>query len=204
MIETVAGLIEAVREHMGLIIAVVFVAAALEAVFGLGVIVPGETALVLAGVALGPEPILAVAALAGAAGAFTGDHVGFLVGRKVGPRLAQSRMVRRLGEEKWHRATALMQRRGFWVIVTARLLPGVRTLVAAAAGASPMRYARFVVAAVIASVLWACLWLLGGALVGSAFSHAMDSVALPLLVGVVVVVGLALVVRRMRRRSQQA
>ncbi len=196
--DVVPGLVETAREHVALMIGLVFVAAALEAMLGFGVVIPGETALVLVGASLGMEPMLMVAIVSGAGGAFVGDHVGFLVGRSIGPRLGRSRVVRRVGTDKWDRACALMRRRGFRVIVVARLLPGVRTFVAAAAGASRLRYACFVVAAAVAAALWSTLWLAGGALAGQAFSYV--AVPVPVWVGVAVLIVAVLTVRWLRAR----
>lgn len=50
-----------------------------------------------------------------------------------------------------------------WVVIVARLLPGVRTFVSAAAGASTMRYGRFAASCGIAAVAWATIWVVGGA-----------------------------------------
>ncbi|GAB4003513.1 hypothetical protein GCM10029992_45510 [Glycomyces albus] len=82
----------------------------------------------------------------------------------------------------------------------ARLLPGVRTLVAAAAGASRMRYARFASATAVASLVWSLLWVLGGAWLGSALLRLADGSAVIVLA---VAVGLAVgfVVHRRRRRA---
>ena len=61
--DVVPGLVETAREHVALMIGLVFVAAALEAMLGFGVVIPGETALVLVGASLGMEPMLEPAAL---------------------------------------------------------------------------------------------------------------------------------------------
>ena len=54
----------------------------IDAALGVGAILPGETGIVLAAMALADSPLhVALAVVAAAAGAFLGDHIGFAVGR---------------------------------------------------------------------------------------------------------------------------
>lgn len=187
--------------HGAAVLALVFIAAAVEAAFGLGALVPAETAIVLAAVVLARSPLLIAAVTAAAAGAFVGDHLGFAVGRRLGSGIADTRAVRRIGPDRWLAATDFVERRGTVVMVVARLLPGVRTVVAAAAGASRMRYSRFALAAGIAAIAWSSLWVLGGAALGSAFLAFADRAALPAAVGAAAATAGFLLIRRMRIRT---
>lgn len=162
---TVLSALEAVEPVVVLVMAL---AAGLEAAFGIGVVVPGETVVAVGAAVLGRGFILPVAWLAVAAGAFAGDQVGYFLGHRYGTAVAESWPVRQLGRDRWERAARLVRRGSFWVVVVARLLPGVRTLVSAAAGAAGVRYARFALADAVASTLWAAVWVLGGAAVGEA------------------------------------
>jgi membrane-associated protein len=66
---------------------VVFALPALEASTLLGIVVPGELALLCGGLAHQGRVPLGAAVVAGAAGAVVGDSVGYAVGRRVGMRL---------------------------------------------------------------------------------------------------------------------
>ncbi|WP_051325725.1 DedA family protein [Glycomyces tenuis] len=201
MLAQFTQLLDTVGEYGPAVLATVFAVAAVEALFGLGVFVPAETALVLAAVALADTPLLAAAVIAAAAGAFVGDHLGYGIGRKLGPRAAETAAVRRLGPQRWEEAMRFVRRRGVGLIVVARLLPGVRTLVSAAGGAARLRYARFAIATAIASVAWSMLWVLGGAWIGSALLRLVDDATVPVLaVAAVLTVGF-LVFRRTRRSA---
>jgi membrane protein DedA with SNARE-associated domain len=74
--------------HGWAVLAVVFLAPALEASAFLGVLIPGEIAVLLGGVLAfqhrAPLPAVLAAAVAGAV---VGDSVGYLVGRRWGRRL---------------------------------------------------------------------------------------------------------------------
>ncbi|MCD0442800.1 VTT domain-containing protein [Glycomyces sp. A-F 0318] len=200
MLDQFTQFLDAAAGYGAAVLAFVFVVAAVEAVFGLGALVPAETALVLAALVLAGSPLLFAAVPAAAAGAFIGDHLGFALGRRLGPRIARTRAVRRIGVRRWEEATGFVERRGVGVIVVARLLPGVRTLVAAAAGASRMRYRRFAAATGTAALVWSLLWVLGGAALGTAFLEFADRAALPALAAVAAVAAV-LVALRLRRRA---
>jgi membrane protein DedA with SNARE-associated domain len=203
MLDQFTQLLDAAGEYGPAVIAFVFVVSAVEAVFGIGALVPAETALVLAAVALAQSPLLIAAVVAAAAGAFIGDHFGFAIGRKLGTRAANTRAVRRIGVKRWHDASRFVEQRGIGIIVAARLLPGIRTLVAAAAGASAMRYRRFATATGIAALVWSLLWVLGGAALGSAFLEFAERATLPALITVAVVVTALIVLRLTRRRTNR-
>lgn len=203
MFDFLHNLLEVAGDHTGLVVLFVFLCATLDAALGLGALVPGETAIVLAAVALADMPA-AVGAAAGAAalGAFAGDHIGFGVGRRFGPSLGRTKLIRRLGAARWEKARYLVGRQ-FWTLIVARQLPGVRTLVAAAAGASGMPYRRFALVSSVAASLWASLWVVGGALLGQAVLNLVQrygGLAL-LLVLLVIVVLLTLRWARQHRRS---
>lgn len=183
-----------------LIIGLMMLAATVESGFGVGSVVPGETVVVVGSVALtAHRPVWVLVAIAlVAVAASAGDHIGYLLGRRAGPAIARSSLARR--GEGWGRAMSAARRQRLLTLVGARLLPGVRTLVAAACGAAEVRWPRFLLASGIGALLWSALWAGGGAIVGR---RALDLVGswLPALVvlWVVVVVGLAL-----RRRAASA
>lgn len=202
MFTHIADILDAAGDNAAVVVSIVFVAAVAESALGLGAILPGETVLVLAAVALGHGVTLFLAFAAAAAGAFVGDHIGFGLGRGYGARLADTRVVRAVGRGRWDAAIASVRRRGFWLIVVARLLPGVRTLVSAAAGASGLSYRRFATATGTASVAWSLLWVVGGGSVGIAFLEYAETAAVPVaasLAAVVVVFGF----RRLRRSGRK-
>jgi membrane-associated protein len=201
MLETFTHWLDAAGDYGAAVIALVFAVAAVEAAFGLGAFVPAETAVVLAATALADSPLLYAAVIAAAAGAFIGDHLGYAIGGRLGDRTAETAAVRRIGPDRWRAAMRFVEHRGFWIIVVARLLPAVRTLVAAAAGASRMRYARFASATAVASAAWAVLWVLGGAALGSAFLRFAEHAALPALALAAVAVIALVAVRAARRRA---
>jgi membrane-associated protein len=178
-----------------------FVFAVAESGLGLGAIVPGEVAISsLAASVHGPIPVLALG-LAVALGAVAGDHIGYLVGHFGGSRLRESRLVSRLGVDRWDKAADLMQQHGFWAVLGSRVLPVVRTVMPVVAGAAGLRYRSFLAASVIGGIGWAAVWVGAGAGIGA--SGILDH---PVLIAAVAVVGLLFVAGRalLRRRRARA
>ena len=136
-----------------------------ESGLGIGVFLPGETAIVVLTATLPTGKLMLALALFVAVGACAGDHVGYLLGRRYGTRLRASRAVRRLGVEHFDRATDLLRRRGAAAVFGTRLLPVLRTVTPAAAGAAQLRYRSFVVASFAGSCTWAAVYVGGGSVV---------------------------------------
>lgn len=196
MLDLIRTVLEQASDHVPLVLACVLVFAVIDAAFGVGAVLPGETGIVLAAIALSDRfEHVALAVVTAALGAFIGDHLGFAVGRRFGSRLGDSKLVRRLGPDRWDKAREQVSGR-FWAVIVARLFPGIRTFVAAAAGASTMRYPRFATACAIAAVLWATLWVVGGATVGSGLLDVAERFTLPTLAALALLVVGRLFVRR--------
>jgi membrane-associated protein len=160
-----------------LVLLVVFALPALEASTLLGIVVPGELALVLGGVLAhqGRVPLWA-AAVAGAAGAVVGDSLGYALGRRVGKRLL-ARVPRRLVEPgQVERATALLRRLGGRAVFVGRFTAALRALVPGLAGIAGLAYRTFVVWNLAGGVLWATGFVLLGFAAGGA-SPTVERVA---------------------------
>ncbi|MGY2080751.1 DedA family protein [Modestobacter sp. SYSU DS0657] len=128
----------------------------LAAVDGFLPVVPGESAVITAGVfaATGQPDLVAVVAVS-ALGAFTGDHVSYLLGHAAGPRLRSRARPGTRRRAALDRAERLLTRRGGVLLVTARYVPGLRTAVTLTAGAVGWPLRRFTPFAALAALTWA-------------------------------------------------
>jgi membrane-associated protein len=167
-----------------------------------GMVLPGETALLVAGYFC-HERVLDVRLMLplAVAAAILGDSVGYAFGRRFGPPLRASRLGGWVGESRWRRADAFLRRHGGKAVLLGRLTALLRALVPSMAGMARMRYRTFLVWNATGGILWAgaCVWL------GYAFAASLRSVEryatwapIPFLV---LVVGgwVALDIRRKRR-----
>lgn len=175
-----------------------------ESAFGLGIIVPGEIAVLVLGAAASTPVQVLLAFTVVTLAASAADHVGYLIGRRYGTTLRATRMVGRVGIEHWDRAAALIRRRGPVAIIVSRLLPLVRTLVPAAAGAARMRYHRFLIGSLVGTSLWAALWVGAGALAGQALPRVAELLGTAgwLALGAIVAVIVTLTMHRRIRRPR--
>ncbi|WP_152188833.1 DedA family protein [Georgenia satyanarayanai] len=174
-----------------------------ESVLGLGVLVPGELGVLVLGAAARTPVQVLLALVVVTLAASLADHVGYVVGRRYGTRLRGSRAVRRIGTAHWDGAARLARRRGASALVVSRLLPLVRTLMPAAAGAAQMRYHRFLAGSLAGSLLWAALWLGAGGLAGQALPAVATSLGTAgwvVLAAIVLTAGLLVLHRRTRAR----
>lgn len=175
----------------------VFVLVGLES---LGVPLPGETALIIAGTYAGhthrlnPWIIFVVASAA----AILGDNIGFWIGDKGGYRLARryGHLVR-LDEHKLKIARYVFDRYGTKVVFFGRFVSILRTYAAFLAGTSRMRWHKFFAANAAGGIVWAGIYTLVAYLAGNALQRASGTIDL-IIVGaaVLAVVALLLVVRR--------
>ncbi|MFD2763089.1 DedA family protein [Micromonospora eburnea] len=132
-----------------------------DAVPLLGVLVPGDAAVLAAVVggrpASGPATVAAVVA-----GCLAGWSLSFLAGRRWGERLRRSRVGGWIGESRWAAAEAILSRGGGRMVLVAPFLPVFNALLPLAAGGLRMSYRRFVSCAALGAVLWAGLYVVLG------------------------------------------
>jgi undecaprenyl-diphosphatase len=119
--------------------------------------VPGETALLAAGLLAGSGHLaLPLVIAVGAAAAIVGDNLGYLLGRRGGRALLTRG---RLLTEHRHRAVVKGERffehHGAKTVFLGRWIAGVRIVVAVLAGASAMSWRRFLVYNTLGAVAWA-------------------------------------------------
>jgi membrane-associated protein len=146
-----------------------------ESGLGLGILLPGETAIVVLAATMTSGPEMVMLGIAVMVGATLGDHVGYLLGRRYGESLRETKVVRRLGVNHYDRATGLLRRRGGLAVFLTRLVPIIRTLTPAAAGASALEYRRFAPASLAGSATWSAVYVGGGSIVATLTAVLTDA-----------------------------
>jgi len=160
--------------------------AVVAAIDGFFPVVPSESLVVTAGVfASTGDQTLSLIIAAAAVGAFTGDHVSYLVGRRAAKRFTDRLREGSQRSAAYGWARRVLAERGGTVIVVARYIPGGRTAVTLTAGAVHHPLSSFTFFDGIAAVSWATYAALVGYLGGAAFEEEP-------LKGVVLGLGLAL------------
>lgn len=176
-----------------------FLLALAESSLGLGAVLPGEVAITGLSAATDGTGASALLVLAVALGATSGDHLGYLLGHHTGPRLRAGRLVGRLGVARWDRATDLVARHGTTAVLVSRMLPFVRTVMPAVAGAAHLPYRRFLPASVVGALAWASAWVVAGsAIAASGVLDHLGTAVVVLAASLAVVLAARHVVRRRR------
>ncbi|HEX7622305.1 MAG TPA: DedA family protein, partial [Anaeromyxobacteraceae bacterium] len=108
------------------------------------------------------DPGLQRMVLVGLAGILAGDSVIYWMGRRLGFRIAEFRLLRRLvPPEKLQEVEKRLRHRGKVVVVIARYLPGLRAPTYFTVGHSRLPYWQFLIfdglAALISAPLWVCI-----------------------------------------------
>jgi len=178
-----------------------------EAAILVGMVLPGETALLVAGVFAQQGtlslPIMIVVAVVAA---IAGDSVGYQFGKRFGPGMRRSRLGLWIGERRWAAVDGFLVRHGGKAVLFGRLTALFRALVPSMAGMSGMRYRTFFVWNAAGGLIWAPACVL----LGYAFSSSLDVVGrtltwAPLIVlAMAVAVYLILHIRRRRREHDEA
>ncbi|MCF0094691.1 DedA family protein [Micromonospora sp. MH99] len=152
------------------VLVLAFLLPALEASTFLGLVVPGEVAVLVGGVVAhsGRLPLWAVVVVA-LAGAVLGDQVGFLVGRRYGRRLLNRAPRRFVRSGEVRRAFDLIRRRGAAAVVFGRWAAALRALVPGLAGMSGIPRRTFTLANVAGGALWAAAVAVLGYLAGASY-----------------------------------
>jgi membrane protein DedA with SNARE-associated domain/membrane-associated phospholipid phosphatase len=151
-------------------LAIVFALPALEASALVGVVVPGELAVLLGGVLASEQRVsLAAVICAAVAGAVIGDSVGYLVGRRFGPRLVAGRAGRLVRPDQLARARRLLRERGGAAVLLGRFTAALRALIPGLAGMAGMPYRTFALNNVVGGTVWATGFVLLGYLAGSSW-----------------------------------
>lgn len=196
---------------------IVFLATFLETSAFLGLVVPGETMVVLGGILANPtfrteiagagdlditiQQVIVVAI----AGVIAGDQTGYLIGRLGGRRLAR-RWQRLLRPERLAAAETYYRQHGGKTVFLGRFTPFLRSLGAMVAGMSKMSYWRFLLWDLAGALLWGFAIPLVGYFFGKygtssikAIDRALRGPGLVLFV--IIVIGIVVYVRRRKNAS---
>jgi undecaprenyl-diphosphatase len=168
-----------------------------------GLVVPGETVMLLGGAVAGQGAIdiyllIAIAWFS----AWLGDTTSFFIGRRLGREFVLKNGPRfGIGHERFEKVEDYFARHGGKTIFIGRFISLVRAFAPFIAGSSGMRYRAFVPYSILGTGLWASAHIL----IGYFFSRSIDTAAkyagrgaFLLATLIVVVVGAVALVRRFR------
>jgi membrane-associated protein len=170
------------------------VAIMLETSVLIGLVVPGDTIVIIAGTAVATPLEGVVLIVAVVIGALLGESIGFWLGRFLGPKIRHSRLGRRIGDDNWERSERYLRRRGGPAIFVSRFLPVLHSLVPLTVGMSGYSYRRFLAWTVPACVIWATLYVTVAALAAGTYRELADQLHFAGYIFVGIILGFLLLV----------
>lgn len=178
-----------------------------EAAVLVGMVLPGETALLVAGVFCNHKYgnlNLVLMCVIGAVCAIVGDTVGYEFGKKFGPSLRRSRLGNWVGEHRWATVDGFIHRHGGKAVLLGRLTAVLRALMPSMAGMSGMRYRTFVTWNALGGLIWAPACVLLGYAFASALGVVGETLTWAPFAVIAVVGGIYLAMHLRKRRREQA
>ncbi len=167
-----------------------------------GLLVPGDTAAILAGVAanrgrLDLPTTLALVVIA----AIIGASVGFGTGRVFGARILRWAIFER-HRERLDRSGRYFERHGSWAVILGRFSTFFRTMLPQLVGMSSMSYARFLFTSTVGAIIWGCAMVMAGYAIGESFTAILARVDAWAALVVVVLVVIGVVIWKWRRHHR--
>ena len=184
-------------------------AAFLETGAFVGLVLPGETVVILGGAVAGQgeTSVLLTIGIVWVA-AFAGDTVSFLLGRRLGREFILHHGPKvRITRERFARVEDYFSRRGGVTILIGRFIGLVRALAPFVAGSSGMRYRAYLPYSVLGTGLWATAYTLLGYFASRSLDAAASAAGRGTLffgIAVAVIVGIVVAVRFLRESENRA
>jgi membrane protein DedA with SNARE-associated domain len=179
---------------------IIFAVAYLDSVIP---IVPGETMVIIGGVAAGQgEQSLLLVIAAGASGAFLGDNTAYMIGSGLSGFIERRAARRAKWQARLDWAAQQIRLRGGLLLITARFIPGGRSVLTISSGITHQSRAWFMGWIALAAVIWATYAAGLGYFGGKAFEDNHTKaflVAFSAAIGITIVVE---VVRHLRARGK--
>lgn len=188
VLDTVQGVDPTVRTL------VAAVAIMLETSVLVGLIVPGDTIVIVAATAVASPAEGVMLAVAVVIGALIGETIGYLLGYWLGPRIRASRLGRRIGEHNWQRSERYFRKRGGPAIFISRFLPVLHSLVPLTVGMARYPYRRFLAWTVPACIIWSALYITVASAAAGGYRELADQLHYAGYIFVAIMIGFFLLV----------
>lgn len=192
LLDSVLDLVQGVDPVLRTVLAGVFIM--LETTILLGLIVPGDTVVLVASTAVDSPAEYWALTVTVIVGALAGASLGFAIGRFFGPRVRASRLAGRIGEKNWVRAENFLDHRGGVAVFISRFIPVLHSLTPLVVGMSRLRYRTFMMWLTPACIIWAFAYVTVGSLAAEGYRSIAEQLDYAAFIFVGVIAGFWLLV----------
>jgi membrane-associated protein len=170
-----------------------------------GFFLPGDSLLFTAGLLcstgfLHVHPALLVALIIVAA--VTGNMVGYIFGKKVGPMLFKRKSGLLFRQEHLIMANEFYKKHGKKTIILSRFFPIVRTFAPIVAGIVKLEYHKFVIYSIVGAVLWVNILVLTGYYMGEYIPQTKDYLGY-IVIFLIVITTIPFAINSIKKRLQK-
>jgi len=206
MIASVISFVLDKIQHLapGLVYVLVVFLVFAEAALFVGFVLPGETAVIVAGFVASQDRvnIVLLCALVVLA-AIIGDSVGFAIGTRFGHKLFTLPLVRSK-RDSLEKALEILQKRGPTYVFLGRFTAFLRAVMPGLAGMSKMHYRSFLIANALGGFVWGISFTLLGYFGGNALHTIEKSASWVGIVVLILVVGAFTTTHILKKRRESA
>ena len=148
---------------------IIYVIAVLDSVFP---VVPSETLVIIGGVSAGLGDLsITFVVLAAGLGAFTGDNMSYLIGRRASRAITRRYERTEKGRRRLQTVINQIHERGGLLLITARFIPGGRTILTLSCGITRQERRWYMGWIAAAATIWALYASLLGFIGGKTFEE---------------------------------
>lgn len=166
-----------------------------------GFFFPGDSLLFTAGILAVTNHLNIWLLLFGAFfAAVAGDSVGYVFGKKIGPKIFTKEDSFFFHKEHITRAQGFYTEHGNKTIFLARFIPIVRTFAPIIAGVGQMKYRDFIFYNILGGFVWSFGMILSGYFLGSVIPH-IDTYILPIILLIILISFLPVVFQYIKQRK---
>jgi membrane-associated protein len=170
-------------------------------------IVPSETLVIIGGVSAGSGSLsIALVIACAASGAFIGDNLSYLIGREASDWVIKRRTRTERGAKQMANIVDQIHERGGMLLITARFIPGGRTLLTLSCGVTRQPQKWFIGWTVVAASVWSLYASLLGFIGGKSFADNHTKAFLIAFAGAfgvtIIVEVFRTISHRLKRKSQ--
>lgn len=149
-----------------------------------GLIMPGDTIVLVASTGVTDWGDFAFLLMAVLIGSMIGETIGFSIGRFFGPKLRASKLGQKIGEKNWVAADRLVAKRGGMAIFISRFLPVLHSVVPAAAGMTRLPFRTFIFWTFLACTLWTSMYVGVGFAARASYEQLEENLKIATFVGI--------------------